>query len=369
MIFYTADTHFRYAPLLHNRPFETVEEMDEALISYWNSVVSPEDTVYVLGDIGFNNGHIPCRILARLAGHKHLIRGNHDTGFEDAPLLHRYFESVTDFLEIDDGGQHILLSHYPMLYNKKIGYMIHGHLHGQGGFFHEILRSLPRVLNAGVDVNDFRPVTLEELIANNEKFYAEPLDAVPVRRNTPGALPPIPDFRPIPEKPLPHPKHLFLTGPKQIGKSTALRKLLQDRDAKIGGFRTVRVPLEDGASIHMVSPSETEFTDKNRIFSRRKGVLNIDPSDFDRIGCGLLAESCDCDLILMDELGPNEASSLKFRQAVLDTLDGDTPVYGILQMADSVFLDIVASRPDVLVITVTEENRNNLPHQLLTLGW
>ena len=57
-------------------------------------------------------------------------------------------------------------------------------------------------------------------------------------------------------------KHLFLTGPKQIGKSTVLRKLLQDRDEKIGGFRTVRIPLEDGASIHMVAPSEREYTDE-----------------------------------------------------------------------------------------------------------
>ena len=164
-------------------------------------------------------------------------------------------------------------------------------------------------------------------------------------------------------------KHLFLTGPKQIGKSTVLRKLLQDRDEKIGGFRTVRIPLEDGASIHMVAPSEREYTDENRIFSRRKGVLYIDPSDFDRIGCSLLAASCDCDLILMDELGPNEADSDAFRQAVWNTLDGEVPVYGVLQVADSDFLDAVASRPDVRVIVVSEENRDDLPQHLLDLGW
>ena len=163
--------------------------------------------------------------------------------------------------------------------------------------------------------------------------------------------------------------HLFLTGPKQIGKSTVLRRLLQDRDIKIGGFRTVRIPLEDGASIHMVAPSETEYTDENRIFSRRKGVLYIDPSDFDRIGCGLLAKCGDCDLILMDELGPNEANSEKFRQAVWNVLDGDVPVYGVLQVADSDFLDAVAARPDVQVITVSLENRDSMPRQLRIMGW
>ena len=164
-------------------------------------------------------------------------------------------------------------------------------------------------------------------------------------------------------------KHLFLTGPKQIGKSTVLRKLLQDREGKIGGFRTVRIPLEEGASIHMVAPSEREFTDENRIFSRRKGVLYIDPADFDRIGCNLLADTGDCDLILMDELGPNEANSEKFRQAVWKTLDGGVPVYGVLQVAESDFLDAVAARPDVQVITISLENRNSMPDLLRQQGW
>lgn len=164
-------------------------------------------------------------------------------------------------------------------------------------------------------------------------------------------------------------KHLFLTGPKQIGKSTVLRKLLQDREIKIGGFRTVRILQEDGASIHMVAPSETEYTDENRIFSRRKGVLYIDPADFDRIGCGLLANCCDCDLILMDELGPNEANSEKFRQAVWNTLDGEISAYGVLQVADSDFLDAIAARPDVQVITISQENRDSMPQRLLEQGW
>ena len=167
----------------------------------------------------------------------------------------------------------------------------------------------------------------------------------------------------------PNRKHLFLTGPKQIGKSTVLRKLLQDREEKIGGFRTVRIPLEDGASIHMVAPSEMEYTDENRIFSRRKGVLHIDPADFDRIGCSLLADSHDCDLILMDELGPNEADSEKFRQAVWNVLDGTVPVYGVLQIADSNFLDAVADRPDVQVIAISLENRDSMPDLLQQQGW
>ena len=113
MIFYTADLHFLYEPLLSSRPFATVEEMDETLIRNWNKTVSPDDTVYLVGDIGYNEGQVPHQLLSRLTGHKHLIRGNHDTGYEDAASLYRYFETITDFNEIDDGETHILLCHYP----------------------------------------------------------------------------------------------------------------------------------------------------------------------------------------------------------------------------------------------------------------
>lgn len=73
MIFYTADLHFLYEPLLSSRPFATVEEMDETLIRNWNETVSPEDTVYLVGDIGYNEGQVPHALLSRLTGHKHLI--------------------------------------------------------------------------------------------------------------------------------------------------------------------------------------------------------------------------------------------------------------------------------------------------------
>ena len=87
MIFYTADLHFHYEPFLPSRPFGSVEEMDRVLIARWNAAVSEDDTVYVVGDVGYNRGLVPGDALARLRGHKHLIRGNHDTGFENADIV------------------------------------------------------------------------------------------------------------------------------------------------------------------------------------------------------------------------------------------------------------------------------------------
>lgn len=205
MIFYTADLHFHYKPFLPGRPFASVEEMDEAMIRLWNETVTDEDTVYVVGDVGYNGGYVPGDALGRLQGRKHLIRGNHDTGFENAPKLFDYFETVTDFNEIDDGETHILLCHYPILYRKR-GYMIHGHLHQTRGPEYDILRQMPRMLNAGVDVNFYRPVPLAQLVENNRAFYSGENDALippppPLRREGEGLLPGKPDFRPLPTRP------------------------------------------------------------------------------------------------------------------------------------------------------------------------
>lgn len=369
MIYYTADPHFGYEPMLAGRPFETVEEMDRVIIEKWNRRVTPEDTVYLIGDVGYNGGHVPCRILKQLNGHKHLIRGNHDTAYDDASLLYRYFETVTDFLEIDDGPHHVFLSHYPMLYDKPAGYMIHGHLH-KNPKFHHILKELPQILNAGVDINGFEPVTLSQLAENNQNYYAQPPAPLPPQREGKGLLPGRADFRPIPPAPQGHRKHLFLTGRKQIGKSTVLTRLLDGRDWDIGGFRTCRVLTPTGASIHMIPPvGQRIFTPENRLFLRENGIMHRDPAAFDRLGRARLAGCRNCDMILMDELGPNEAQAVDFQHQVLACLDGDVPVYGVLQLADSEFLDNIKARDDVHLVTVTEENRDGLPRMLLELGW
>lgn len=175
MIFYTADLHFGFDGIIEKagRPFSSSKEMDETIIKNWNAAVSDNDTVYLVGDIGNYALPFPAEQLGKLRGRKHLIRGNHDTCIEEQELLLDYFESVTDFLEIDDGAFHITLCHYPLVYIQS-GYMIHGHLHNARRKGYQILTQLPRNLNAGVDINDFRPVTLEQLIENNRLFYADP---------------------------------------------------------------------------------------------------------------------------------------------------------------------------------------------------
>ena len=80
MIFYTSDLHFGDERILRLscRPFASVEEMDAVLIRNWNQTVSEEDTVYILGDLAFNDE--AAQKVKELKGRKTLLLGNHDAG-------------------------------------------------------------------------------------------------------------------------------------------------------------------------------------------------------------------------------------------------------------------------------------------------
>ena len=157
MIYFTADTHFDHANIIRfcNRPFATVEEMNETLIANWNRKVHGNDTVYILGDMFFRTTD-PERILRQLKGKKHLISGNHDSQWMKQVDLERWFASVQPYLETND-GQHILtMCHFPMVCwnHQSRSYMIHGHIHENTDMdYWPLLAARERVLNAGCDIN------------------------------------------------------------------------------------------------------------------------------------------------------------------------------------------------------------------------
>ena len=176
MIYFTADTHFDHANIIRfcNRPFATVEEMNEALIANWNRKVHDNDTVYILGDMFFRTTD-PEPILRQLKGRKHLITGNHDSQWMKKVDMDRWFASVQPYLETSDGQHTLTLCHFPMVSwnHQSRSYMIHGHIHENTDMdYWPLLVARGRVLNAGCDVNSFELVSFQELVENNAKFKA-----------------------------------------------------------------------------------------------------------------------------------------------------------------------------------------------------
>ena len=75
---YTADLHFGHRKAIQFRDFDSVEEMDEALVTQWNEVVAPGDEVWILGDLAMRPHDESLPKVTRLNGYKILVPGNHD---------------------------------------------------------------------------------------------------------------------------------------------------------------------------------------------------------------------------------------------------------------------------------------------------
>lgn len=189
-IWFTSDLHFGHKNVIPycNRPFSSVEEMDTELIRRWNVLVAEEDVVYVLGDFSFYRATRTTEILSQLKGKKILIRGNHDESLSKMQRLG--FAETHNFLSISLDGWQVDLSHYPFpptkyetlrhklrnfwkFWRKKkymdLRYMdrrpvengqwlLHGHVH-------EKWQTKRKMINVGVDVWSFAPVSTEEILA------------------------------------------------------------------------------------------------------------------------------------------------------------------------------------------------------------
>lgn len=172
MIYFTSDQHHGHTNIIKysNRPFETLEEMDDEIIEKYNKVITNKDIVYFLGDFSFYDDDKTKQIFKRYNGTKHLILGNHDE--KRTQLYLKLFQSVNHYKEIKYNKQRISMMHYAMLTWSASHYgswMLCGHSHStiddinreaiKKGFFR---------WDCGVDGNNFSPVSFDEL---KEKIF------------------------------------------------------------------------------------------------------------------------------------------------------------------------------------------------------
>lgn len=178
---YTSDQHFDHQNIIAfcNRPFKNVEEMNVELIARWNSVVSDDDEVYVLGDFAMGHRAVSVPYAQLLKGKKILVPGNHDNVWNGRSETQQKrwrsvytqagFSIVDGTVDIIVGKQWALASHFP--YNdipRHEGkfdtglwhptddgstWLLHGHVHQAWKVDND-----GRQINVGVDVWDYYPV-------------------------------------------------------------------------------------------------------------------------------------------------------------------------------------------------------------------
>jgi calcineurin-like phosphoesterase family protein len=173
-VFLVSDTHFGHKGVCHFtlndgvtklRPWDTPEEMDEAMVKSWNERVGPKDKVYHLGDVVINRKSLG--IMRRLNGDKVLIRGNHDIFRDDEYREH--FRELRAY-HVMNG---MILSHIPIHEESlgRFGVNIHGHLHANrvmkagpaaGKFATRVVD--PRYHCVCVEQTDFAPILFEDVM-------------------------------------------------------------------------------------------------------------------------------------------------------------------------------------------------------------
>lgn len=172
-VWFTSDQHFSHSNVIKycDRPFKDVDHMNRVLIENWNSVVQPEDTVYMLGDIFFTTATKAMSIMDQLVGKKVLVYGNHDKVIRDNKSLQNKFDDILgDYKELTIDEQKIVLCHFPFLHfngQHRGHWNLHGHIHSSGN---NSTQPNKRQYDVGVDNNNYFPVSFEEIKGMMEKI-------------------------------------------------------------------------------------------------------------------------------------------------------------------------------------------------------
>lgn len=187
--FFTSDVHLNHKNIIKysNRPFNSVEEMNETLIKNWNKKVKPTDYIFQLGDFAFSKIGQLIEILNRLNGKIFCIEGNHDSVItENKELLldMGLVEEITPYKEIRVGNQFICLYHYGgRVWNKshRDSWQLYGHSHGN-------LPPFGKSVDVGVDAKfvlngktEYRPYSFYEIKDFMAKQKSETVDHHEVR--------------------------------------------------------------------------------------------------------------------------------------------------------------------------------------------
>jgi calcineurin-like phosphoesterase family protein len=140
------------------RPFTDGNACIWEMVAAHNSVVAPDDLVYVLGDVCYNKTPNALSLVSKFNGKKILVRGNHDRDIPDSEFLKYFFHVVPDGGSVViDCGNGLLCNavHYPSE-GKKDMFNLVGHIHSAWKY-------QLNMFNVGVDVNHYYPTNLDKI--------------------------------------------------------------------------------------------------------------------------------------------------------------------------------------------------------------
>jgi nucleoside-triphosphatase len=161
----------------------------------------------------------------------------------------------------------------------------------------------------------------------------------------------------------------LLTGRPGVGKTTCLRRVLEQLRRPAGGFLTEEVRVGGarvGFALVTLDGGRVTLAHVERRGAPRVGKYGVDVEALDRVGVPAIRRAVEKGwLVVVDEIGKMELASAAFRAAVEDALAGPAPVLGTVMAASHPWADQAKAAPGVTLIEVTVANRDRLPAELL----
>ena len=158
MYYFTSDEHYGHRNIINycNRPFSSIEEMDETIIQNHNNIVTSQDTVIHIGDFCLASRkyeYVKQEYIKKLTGNHIFIPGSHDYWLKRDPVRqsHIWQKSINK--------QQVICCHYPMLTwpaSHWGSWLLFGHSHGK-------TNGVGKSIDVGVDVRRFKPISFEQI--------------------------------------------------------------------------------------------------------------------------------------------------------------------------------------------------------------
>ena len=169
-------------------------------------------------------------------------------------------------------------------------------------------------------------------------------------------------------------KHvLLLTGTPGVGKTTILMKVvdaLKERGCSVGGM--ISREIREGGTrvgfeiLNLNSSERGWLAHVNQAIGPQVGKYRVNMEDLSNIGATAIIEAAEnCDIIAIDEIGPMELLSERFKDAVRKALESPKLVVAVVHWkAQDRLINDAKNVKDSEIITVTAENREKLPETI-----
>ena len=159
-------------------------------------------------------------------------------------------------------------------------------------------------------------------------------------------------------------KNILICGPPGVGKTTLIKKILENINLRAGGFYTEEIEENSrrvGFKIISLDNQKGILAHISVKGMKRVGRYGVNIYDLENIGVKSLSQALrDDDLIIIDEIGKMEVFSEEFKEKVLDCLNSEKFVLATIGIGGDKFISNIKRRDDIILFKVTKENRNKL---------